>query len=129
VVLVEGQEDVVYYNKILAHLGLDITGDFFGWGVGGADNMKPIATMLRDLGFKKVVGILDHNKAALQPRLQAAFADYKFVIIPADDVRTKARVPEKAAITGLLDEAGRVRDEHLRAIRDLVNEINQFLAG
>lgn len=90
VILVEGQEDVVQYKKILAQLGMNVDGDFFGWGVGGADNMKIIARLLSELGFKKVAGIMDNNKANLQGPLQAAFPTYKFVVIPADDVRTKA---------------------------------------
>lgn len=35
-ILVEGQEDVVMYNKMLKELDLKISGDFMGWGVGGA---------------------------------------------------------------------------------------------
>lgn len=40
VILVEGQEDVVFYKRIADQLGIQIKGDFFGWGVGGADNMS-----------------------------------------------------------------------------------------
>lgn len=127
IVLVEGQEDVVHYRRILEHLGLNINGDFFGWGVGGADNMNTIAGMLSELGFKKVVGIVDQNKRALQPGLQQAFPEYKFLVIPADDVRTKARIAEKAAVTGLLDEQGHLRAEHERPMRDLFGEANRFL--
>jgi hypothetical protein len=34
VILVEGQEDVVYYRKIVQQLGIDMSGSFAGWGVG-----------------------------------------------------------------------------------------------
>lgn len=128
IVLVEGQEDVVQYKKVLVQLGMNVDGDFFGWGVGGADNMKIIARLLSELGFEKVVGILDKNKAHLQGPLQVAFPEYKFVVIPADDVRTKPKVPEKAAVTGLLDEHSQLRPEHQQPIRDLITEINQFIA-
>jgi hypothetical protein len=54
IILVEGQEDVVFYKKIAKDLNFEINGNFFGWGVGGADNMSIVAQMLKELGFKKL---------------------------------------------------------------------------
>jgi predicted ATP-dependent endonuclease of OLD family len=73
VILVEGQEDVVFYQRIADQLGISIEGSFFGWGVGGADNMRIIARLLGELGFKKVVGLLDGNRASLLPELGEEF--------------------------------------------------------
>jgi predicted ATP-dependent endonuclease of OLD family len=56
IVLVEGQEDVIYLERALKSIGIDLPGHFFGWGVGGAEKMGFIATILRDLGYKRVVG-------------------------------------------------------------------------
>lgn len=39
IILVEGQEDVVILNKICKDLKLELNGDFYGWGVGGAHKM------------------------------------------------------------------------------------------
>lgn len=127
VVLVEGQEDVIQYKKILEELGIEVPADFFGWGVGGADNMKIVAAMLQDLGFEKVVGILDKNKAALVPKLQKDFPKYKFVAIPADDVRTKSAVPAKGAVGGLLDGTGKLDSRHEIELRSLFDEVNAYL--
>lgn len=127
VVLVEGQEDVVQYRRIAGQLGVDIEGDFFGWGVGGADNMPTIARMLSELGFKKVVGVLDKNKEDLIPVLETEFPDYKFFAIPADDVRTKPAVPAKDAVKGLLDEHGAIRTEYKEQLTGLFGDINSSL--
>lgn len=40
IILVEGQEDVVIFNKMARDLSMDLKGNFFGWGVGGAPKMK-----------------------------------------------------------------------------------------
>lgn len=89
VILVEGQEDVVFYKRIADQLDIQIEGNFFGWGVGGADNMRVIAALLDELGFEKVVGLLDGNRASLLPKLREEFPQYQFHAIPADDIRTK----------------------------------------
>ena len=39
IILVEGQEDVVIFNRISEQIGQNFIGEIFGWGVGGAPNM------------------------------------------------------------------------------------------
>ena len=56
ILLTEGQEDVIYYGKIIDILNLKINGNFYGWGVGGANNMDKIIFLLKDLGFQKIGG-------------------------------------------------------------------------
>jgi predicted ATPase len=129
VILVEGQEDVLFYERVQDDLKLALRGNFFGWGVGGADKMKHIAKILSDLGFEKVVGILDANKANLIKDLKKDFPEYVFLAIPADDVRTKTAAPARLAGTGLLDDKNEhVRPEHEAATRQIFEEINTFLA-
>jgi predicted ATP-dependent endonuclease of OLD family len=114
VILVEGQEDVIFFPKVLNELKLDLNGSFFGWGVGGASKMKLIAQILNELGFEKVVGILDNNMSPLKTELEVAYPHYLFKVISADDVRTKQALDARQAIIGLLDETGALR-EHYRA--------------
>lgn len=102
VILVEGQEDVVFYEKIADQLGVQIEGDFFGWGVGGADNMSKIASLLSDLGFKQVVGLLDGDRVANVPTLKKEFPSYNFYAIPADDIRTKEARKPTPKVAGIL---------------------------
>ena len=110
VIVVEGQDDVVHYPKILDQLVTeDLLGDeiavylkerFFGWGAGGAEKIEKILAVLRDLGFKRVAAILDNNKRCLIPDLEIHFPNCFFRSIPADDVRSK----DDTSIKGLLDE-------------------------
>lgn len=126
VVLVEGQEDVIYYERISRQIEQKIDGSFYGWGVGGATNMRIISAVLRDLGFSKIVGILDNNVAALVHDLSAEFPDYRFLAIPADDVRTKAARAGSQAMIGLLDENGNLREEYAAAVAEIVVEANNY---
>lgn len=127
VLLVEGQEDVVFFKRVEAHIQ-SLDGTFFGWGVGGASNMESIATVLHELGFKKLVGILDANKAALVQTLSIRFPDYHFCAIPANDVRTKSAATAKPAVKGLLEDDNKsVRPEHVAQVKKLFVEANAYL--
>ena len=127
IVLVEGQEDVIDYKKVLQELGLQLNGDFYGWGVGGASKMETVARILSDLGFERVVGIVDRNQADTLASLSESFPHYKFFLLPADNVRTKPKVKCRAAIPGILDERRMVRDEHKEAMTRLIGEVNRAL--
>jgi hypothetical protein len=127
VILVEGQEDVILYKRVASQLGIDIEGDFYGWGVGGAEKMRTIASLFNELGFERVVGLLDGNRSSLVPTLQKAFPQYHFDAIPADDIRTKRAVPERAEVRGILDETGNIRPEFTEQMRATLTELNQAL--
>ena len=139
VVVVEGQEDVVMYptvleqlvkmKKLTARSSAHLQERFFGWGAGGADNIRRIATLLRDLGFERVAGIFDKNKCQLIPDLKKGFPDYFFGSIPADDVRTKSGVGGQAQIPGLLDENYSLRPEHVDSTGLLFNQVATMLSG
>ena len=128
VILVEGQEDVIYYHKIAEQLNVPFQGEFFGWGVGGAEKMRIIATVLQKLGFEKVAGILDNNRAQLVEELNSEFPGFHFFAIPADDVRSKK--PEKArlAVTGLLDKNCNIRTEYRIKVEALIRNVNVVVA-
>lgn len=126
VILVEGQEDVVYYEKVQAELGISLPATYFGWGVGGADNMELVAAMLSDLGYRNVVGLLDHDRVDLLPRLREKYPDYHFAAIPAPDVRTKKPRPEQTEKKGLLDESGKLRVEYQDDTRTLFDETARY---
>lgn len=127
IILVEGQEDVVFYQQIAKELQLTLRGNFFGWGVGGAHNMDSISQILRDLGFRRVVGILDADKVDLAKQLSLDFAPYEFYSIPASDVRTKQASPGKQRVDGLIGCDGKLRDEHREDVDELFTRINEYM--
>lgn len=129
VILVEGQEDVVFFKRVERAIE-QLAGTFFGWGVGGAENMEIVATVLQELGFAKVVGILDGNRADLARTLSQKFSAYHFFAIPTNDVRTKSSILKKPAVVGLLDDLNdAVRPEYADRIRHLFDEANRYLRG
>jgi predicted ATPase len=127
VILVEGQDDIAAYPEIASQLGNSFSGNFFGWGVGGADNMGAIASMLRDLGFKKVVAVFDGNKRTAADGFAREFSDYRVFVIAANDVRTKAARKETPEAKGVLDESGKVRSEHAKQMAEIIIEANKYL--
>lgn len=123
IILVEGQEDVIFLNKIFELNGSKVNGTFYGWGVGGADKTGRVLQMLKDLGFKKVAVIFDNNKKHLITELQSKFNNYYFTNIPTDDVRDK----KDKSIIGLIDHGGKnINQTHVKAIDELLEKINDY---
>lgn len=104
IILTEGQEDVLLYPKVALQLGIALPGSFFGWGAGGAANIKYLCQILHDLGFKKVAAIFDGDKVDTARELEKSFKEYVFLCIPALDIRTKKARKATDAVDGLLDE-------------------------
>jgi energy-coupling factor transporter ATP-binding protein EcfA2 len=126
VILVEGQEDILSYPMVAAQLSLEMPGTFYGWGVGGATNMPIIAQVLTDLGFRKVVGILDQGRADVLRTLKAKFPQYPMAVIPAADIRSKPRVPPRRAVSGILDSKGKLRQKYRNEMQELLWEIGHY---
>lgn len=128
IILVEGQEDVVILKKVAVELGLSIKGDFFGWGVGGAEKMRAFLLLFRDLGFKRVVAILDGDKKEEAQKLADEFKNQGYIIITLveDDIRDKKeRTISKK--TGITTDKGRIKEEYREYAYNLINEINNAL--
>jgi predicted ATPase len=128
IILVEGQDDVIHYARIAESLGIILPGDFFGWGVGGADKMRLLATALHELGFRKVVGLLDWDRRKLAEELNKEFENYHFEPIPAADVRSKVATLAKPSVQGLLDEQGVLRKSHEADTRKILLALSSHLS-
>lgn len=101
IILVEGQEDVVYYKKIFDEfINVDTENDLkektekvknflFGWGCGGAENARNILEMFREFGYKKIFCILDGDKKNIVKELEKEYPNYRFKTISKDDIRDK----------------------------------------
>lgn len=130
IVLTEGQDDVMLYPLVASQLAVgQVPGHLFGWGVGGAGNMGHICCLLQEMGYRKVAGILDNDQEAARAKLQRAFPDYQFYLIPAKDVRDKDAVAAKPAVTGLLDNAKVLREEYRERMESIFESIRTAFGG
>lgn len=127
IILTEGQENVLLYPRVAEQLGIQMAGNFFGWGVGGANNVRHLCLILRDLGFKKVAGLLDGDKADVAKILKNEFPDFFFDCIPAKDIRTKAARKPTEEVFGLLDPQMSLREEFFGPMRDMLLRLSQHM--
>lgn len=116
VILVEGQEDVIYYKKLLDKYNININADFFGWGMGGADNCKNILDIFKDLGYCKVACIFDRDRKENIEKLEEKYEGYKFFSIEADDIRDK----QGKLKTKEVDKIINILENHKISIEDQV---------
>lgn len=128
IVLVEGQEDVIFLRRALNQASQALDGYLWGWGAGGAPNIGKLLAILRGFGYERVACILDGNMRDCARRLKEEYPEYLVVVIPADDIRDKpARLP-RPPVSGLMDSAGTsVKPEHQDALSRLVGDINTYL--
>lgn len=126
IILVEGQDDVIFYKIVVEELGFSLNSDFFGWGIGGADNMGKMAKLLKELGFNKVVGIVDNDREENLEELKEKFETYKFFAIAAPDVRTKPARPAYEEVQGILDNEKKIRASYKESTEDIFNDIINY---
>lgn len=128
IILLEGQEDVLYLPRVLRDLEMPALENVFGWGVGGAERVGPFLQLFHELGFSKVAVVLDNDKETLASELAGSFRDYLVRTIPAPDIRTKPEQPAKAAKSGLLDAGNAtVRPELAEAAANVFRDVADYL--
>ena len=145
IILVEGQEDVVYYKKIFDEfINVDAENDLkektekvknflFGWGCGGAENARNILEMFREFGYKKIFCILDGDKKDKMKGLKKEYPEYRFTTISKDDIRDKKGKLKKKEIDIIFEifnseknENKRKKLENLGSKEGLVKENGDF---
>lgn len=128
IILVEGQEDVVILDRLSKELEIKIAGTFFGWGVGGAPKMNAFLNLFKDLGYKRVVVILDGDKSEEAEKLSEEFAEcnYKIITLATDDIRDKKDRSIKGKV-GITYENGKLKDEYKEYAQNLIMDINSAL--
>lgn len=122
VIVTEGQEDVVMYNNATKQLNVHLSGNFFGWGSAGASNIKKIARILKDLGYKKVVAIFDGDRKDDYEAFEKEFINFKGLSISTLDVRDK---PD-ANKCGLMTNGGEVKPEYENELKQMFANINDY---
>ena len=128
IIIVEGQEDVVIYQKIADHLNIQIKGDFFGWGAGGAEKIKLFLSMFRILGFKHIVALFDNDKINILNEIQPEFSEYLIMSIPCDDIRDKKR-GGTIIKEGVTYENGELKNEYRDKMKYILKTINSYFEG
>ena len=128
IILVEGQEDVVILDRISKELEIKIEGTFFGWGVGGAPKMEAFLHLFKDLGYQRVVVILDGDKSKEAEMLSEKFKEdnYKIITLVEDDIRDKKYRCIKGK-SGITFENGKLKDEYREYAQNLIMDINSAL--
>jgi len=71
--------------------------------------------------------VLDNNVGTVLEQLRREFPEYRFLELPAEDVRTKPARSPRTEIVGLLNSEGVVRDECKARLVALVEEANDYL--
>ena len=129
VIVAEGQEDVVLYSKIANDLKIELQGNFFGWGAGGATKIPQVLSILHQLGYKKVSAIFDGDKRAEYEKAVERFPMYNIIIISQDDVRDKPEIAPKGAKSGLCMRNGTVKEEYKEEICELFDQLNTYFSS
>lgn len=143
VIILEGQEDVALFPTVLAQVKTELNGELFGWGASGAANIPNVAQLLKELGFTKVVGIFDKGpeEDRILVKVKKQFPNYKFLQIPAEDMRDKDVYMQTKADTdgtqlyvrrakpGLLDKKRHVKGEYLTEITGILQQVTVYLDG
>lgn len=125
IILVEGQEDVVIYQKIINDLNLELNGMFFGWGAGGADKMEHFLALFKIMGYEHVVAILDGDKKEIVENLKIKFPEYCIQSISCSDVRDKEPRTLHEKI-GIATKNGKIKEEYVNEITNLFGTISDY---
>lgn len=120
IILTEGQDDVLCYKELFNRANYFSKASFFGWGAGGATNMRYILNILNDLGYNKVFTILDNDQKKAVINLKKEYPNYYFYAIAADDVRNKKRDNK---IDNIIEKIERLELDN-NAKDDIINLIN-----
>lgn len=88
--------------------------------------MRAFLVLFRDLGYKRVVAILDGDKAEDAKNLESEFTNYKIVTLIEDDIRDK-NARQMQTKTGITDEKGKIKEAYKDYMVNLINEINAAL--
>lgn len=139
IILVEGQEDIICFKKILKKINKDFKSyNFFGWGANGADNMIIVVDILNKLGYKKVVAILDGDEAGINAaiKLKSSYPNYTVKNIPTKDIRNKTKYEKKndvfveTEIEGICSSNYEVKNDFIakysKTIGDIFNCIDLY---
>lgn len=128
-VITEGQEDVVFLNKMINDLGLDYLIPFWGFGAGGASKIQKIAKILDSLGFRNISAVFDGDKPEDLSEFRNLFPQYTCWSIPADDIRDKDDGNGNVVKEGVFDLKKRIKPQFVEQCKSLLAQIHKQVNG
>lgn len=130
VLFLEGQEDVGLLRKFTQERNLpDVPA--FGYGAGGAGNIKFFLRMASDLGIP-AAAIFDGDHADTKAEAEKEFPEYLIELLPAADIRDKPKRNEKKETDeiekeGIFDRRGVIKPQYEEYLSTLLRKISEFL--
>lgn len=131
VIFFEGQEDVGLLRKFAIDNNLAML-PAFGYGAGGAENIRHFLSMARDLGIP-AAAVFDGDKAALKAEVQQRFPKSFIELLPTMDMRDKHKRDDKGRDTeevlklGIFDRTGKVKADYVEYLKGLFKRANEAL--
>lgn len=108
VVFVEGQEDVSLLRRFIDEENFPTNFEFFGYGCGGAGNIKTLLELARDLGLPSAA-LFDGDQKTEAKTCEEHFHDTLIKVLPTPDVRDKPKLiirDDKTQTTGDIRKEG-----------------------
>ena len=122
-VLVEGQEDVVFLKHALEQLCINQEIRFFGYGAGGSGKIIHIATILQELGYEKICCLYDGDKEKEANVTRTKFLSYLVLVLDKDDIRDKYDAQKNLVKEGVFDKERKIKDDCKTWLKNLILEI------
>lgn len=117
--LVEGQEDVIYLKKAVKDEGITTNVKFFGYGVGGKSSMIKFVRLFKGLGYSRIRCLFDSDADSEAREISGEFSDVKVFVSPLGDIRDKSAVSAREGKIGLMTSAGEIKPEHREFVRSI----------
>jgi len=133
VIFFEGQEDVGLLRKFALDRQLPML-PAFGYGAGGAGNIRYFLRMAKDLGIP-ASAIFDGDHKETRDIAAQEFPDSLIELLPVPDIRDKlkrdaqGKETDEVAKVGLFDKSGIVKPEFESYLRELFARLNESLKG
>ena len=126
VVFFEGQEDVGIIRRFTRDEDIPSI-ETFGYGVGGAGNVKYFLKMALDLGIP-TCAVFDGSSKREWDDARNKFPEALIELLPEEDIRDKPASGGKGARTGLFKRDGSIKEQHRQYLRGLITEIRAYLS-
>jgi len=125
VVFFEGQEDIGLIRRFTEQEGITPI-QTFGYGVGGAGNIKIFLKMAADLNIP-AFAVFDGSSKREYDDAKNLFPNIRMEQLPTEDIRDKPATPNRKARDGLFNNNGSIKKHHRQFLIDLIAEIRSHL--